>query len=335
MAQAVFAGIVLVVLRHGASPVSSHRGTQPLTVSLAGHRPRHSSVETQLHSVETLLDAWADGLPVQAAPLVTPPSTAEAYVSGFMAFEQSTRRRARGLRRFAHAAAAGDAHSVETGGEHEDDVWLPEPTQLKHCVAQVDGSELCVYGNVCIDVLTSGDTVGENNFLLLFIDSSAIPPTEELPKIKTEHADTRRTGPPNPGTGIDAADTARRARHAARLTIQGGKHDLREILRGGDDFFAHEEGWDSVYEDIRNEKEYLAGRRRVPYSFGTRTRVIPPESTVPSHLGGSFNGTVAWVDNLYLGRLLQGGHMWGCSSSLLFPVFGAWFANAASAPSAP
>ena len=297
-------------------------------------------------SIDDLLNDWADGHPaatlsVPPPPVATKAPSAGAYIAAFVEAERGARRRARGLRRLAQAAALSRGggggtssntitNSVDAGGEHEDDIWLPEPSHLDTCISQVDGSELCVYTNVCVDALTSGASVGEDNFHLLFIDSTVIPPTEELAKIKLQHQDTRRTGPPRTGEARDAADAARRARHAAQLTVGRGQHDLREKLKGHDDFMAHDDGWDSVFEDIRpdTEKEYLAGNRRVPFSFGTRTRIISPAATMPMHLGGEFNGTVAWVDNMYVGRLLQGGHMWGCSASLLFPLFGAWFANA-------
>ena len=333
LAVPVVIGIVAVfAIRLFASVSCIGTGSRGRSTTVAKTIQANAAVAGEFYS---MLDAWADEIPGGSSTFAMPRSLqhfvasrkAADAVLAYVDAERTMRRRARGARRL-HAAhgldvatppshVVGDAASIEkaaAAGPHEDDVWLPEPTKLEGCVTQVDGSELCVYSNACVDALPAGETVDSTNFKILFIDSDVVLPPSTAPLTATDGV-------------ADTASATRHARHAARLAYDAG--DLRQRLSGQALWRAEMLQYDSVFEDIPPDAapSFTARLRKVPFSFGTESVWIPPSETVPDSMGGTHNGTVSWVDGLYVARLGLGGQLWGCGAALPFALFGAWYAN--------
>lgn len=208
-------------------------------------------------------------------------------------------------------ASADD--TAEGGG---DGVMLPRTSTVR-CLPEVDGTDLCIYTNVCVDV-AGPNTDGLKPVYLLVAPPPAVAEYQTMRANGTLRGHMRHWGDgpmrtaPQPRTeggdgGPPAGDLLHRARHSiARL--------------------------DDTFMDVNFPLSVFA-HRLLPLHGGGDVDLIPPSDTVSmTHgggwgEGGSFPGSVTWVDSFYSATAMLGEHMWGCASSVMYPVLAAYWAN--------
>ena len=70
--------------------------------------------------------------------------------------------------------------------------------------------------------------------------------------------------------------------------------------------FENSGSFDSVFEDIADISQAGQRPRIVPFSARMKPRLILPEETVSVDHGGGYDGSVTWVDSVYVAVNLLG-----------------------------
>lgn len=236
-------------------------------------------------------------------------------------------------------------------GPHEDDLLFPEPSTA-NCRMLQDAFDVCSYEHVCFDL--PGPFRPDNRDdppVLWMVGSESLgragagsgkhfetygPPTDgsgdgeggphlvEAAARAAAAAEADAEGGGDDVAGAPASSADRACRHAHRLAPHSGGSGPRDILRLARDHNRYL--FDTVFVDVTEDD--LASRPRVlPWASFMRTGVINPSDTVSAAHGGSYNGTVTWVDNLWVAMTMVNAHLWSFGANVAFPLFGAWVAN--------
>lgn len=252
----------------------------------------------------------------------------------------------------------GEAVSAAAGcaGPHEADVLYPEPSAAS-CRMLQDAFDVCSYESVCFDL--PGPLRPDNRDdppVLWFVGSDALGGRfagSGLPYTDVGRFDRETTyftggsgggggtggaaaGAAAPGgkaagaaataaAALSAADSDRTCRHRTRLVPPGTPSpDDKDILSLAAN---HERGiFDVVFVDV-TESSVTTRPRVLPWASFMRSGALPPSDTVSAAQGGTFNGTVTWVDSLWVGMTMINAHLWSFGANVAFPLFGASLAN--------
>jgi hypothetical protein len=234
------------------------------------------------------------------------------------------------------SAAAGCA------GPHEGDVLYPEPSTAS-CRMLQDAFDVCSYESVCFDL--PGPLRPDNRDdppVLWFVGSDALGGHyggTGVPYTDVGRYDTHTTyfkpeqqqqagGAAGGGSGGAAAAAAasddRSCRHRTRLAPPGSPSTDKDVLTLA---ASHERGiFDVVFVDV-TESSVTSRPRVLPWASFMRSGALPPSDTVSAAHGGTFNGTVTWVDSLWVGMTMINAHLWSFGANVAFPLFGASLAN--------
>ena len=220
------------------------------------------------------------------------------------------RQLARSLKELETGRAQQEAHDDSAG----DGVLLPE-TSTVECMGEIDGTELCIYTNLCVDIANS-----INNGLQPVYSLIAPPRVAQAAReMKRNHTVKSRVrhfseGPlserPLPPDS-EAADPGNELLNRLQSVV----------LKA-----------DPVHMDLP-WPHYFYQQRIMPLHSGCDVQVIEPREAVSMVHGGGwgepglYNGSVTWVDSYYSAMATLGMHLWGCSAGVMFPVLGAYWAN--------
>ena len=200
----------------------------------------------------------------------------------------------------------GDKEDRNSFFEDLDSNGRPIDSSVK-CYMQSDSSDLCIYENICIDI--PSDVSMPQNPTLLFIKS----PNKN---IETETLDPLLSTLDKEALHASSLRHISRSNRPLNLKMDSLTIETKSKFKLS---------WD--FEDIQYENSPGEIVRDYPFGSDYIIREIEPENTIPTILGGTFDGSITWLDDFYLTTNILSSHLWGSSMSILFPIIGASHAN--------
>ena len=290
---------------------------------LAGPQPEPPTLEQLLAAAVAANSGSRASLTeqlVDALSHVSGAAAVQAAIDAVVARRQQVAQLRAQLRRAAahlDGSGGGDGRltAADEEGEEEgsgDGITLPA-TSTVHCTLDVDGTDRCEVTNLCVD-LAGPHADGLHPIFSLIAPPREVAVAAAMRANGSARGETQRLVPGEPAPLPLASPPQRPGADLVRR-LHAASHKFDPIFMDViSPYFPYEE-------------------RLLPLHFGGDVRLIPPAAALTAaHARGEFNGTVTWVDSAYVATAMLGEHMWGCSSSVMFPLISATWANASAEP---